>query len=254
MDKIDQRLDKLYKNWEAEYKDATTSDECEEIRKFYKLYLEKYESKYRILYQILQQDNELVGQTHLLSTQEPDSGITPSLAVLDYAQALRWKELQRGELGEDMPRQYSSISGHLTPTLPRHEDMRLDSTFNVTPEGSLGNLPAAVGGMEDGKEGSHQISEERLQGGPPTNVRTSIEGTPETLLKVAPENDVNLVESPRRIQRSREASREDAIASTKQFFASVNKRNRSITMEGPHLMLLEGMQTMYLLFLLLPLL
>ena len=45
MDKIDQRLDKLYKNWQAEYRDAIMSEDCEEIRKFYKPYLEKYESK-----------------------------------------------------------------------------------------------------------------------------------------------------------------------------------------------------------------
>ena len=44
MDKIDQRLDGLYKTWQAEYKEAVTLEECEEIRKFYKPYLEKYES------------------------------------------------------------------------------------------------------------------------------------------------------------------------------------------------------------------
>ena len=71
MDKIDQRLNELYKNWQAEYKDAVMSGECEEIRRFYSPYLEKYESKYRILYQILQQANKPVGQTSLLSTQEP---------------------------------------------------------------------------------------------------------------------------------------------------------------------------------------
>ena len=222
----------MYKNWQAEYKDPTTAEECEEIRKFYKPYLEKYESKYRILYHILQQDNKLVEQTCLLSRQEPDSGVTPSLAVLDDAQALRQKEWQRGEPGEDMPRQYSSISGHLTPALPRKEDMRLDSTLNVTPKGSLDNLPAAVGGMEEAKEETHQISEKKIQGGPSTDVRTSIEETHETLLKVTPENYINVAESSRRIQRSREVSREDAIASTRHFFASVNKRNRSTTIEG----------------------
>ena len=41
------------------------------------------------------------------------------------------------------------------------------------------------------------------------------------------------MESPRRIQRTREASREDAIASTRQFFASVNEQNRVTTMELP---------------------
>ena len=50
MDKIDQRLDKLYQIWQAGYKEAVTLEECEEIRRFYKPYLEKYESKYRILY------------------------------------------------------------------------------------------------------------------------------------------------------------------------------------------------------------
>ena len=55
MDKIDQKLDELYKNWHAEYRDAVSSEDCEEIKKFYKPYLEKYESKYRILYHLLQQ-------------------------------------------------------------------------------------------------------------------------------------------------------------------------------------------------------
>ena len=55
MDKIDQKLDELYKNWHAEYRDAVSLEDCEEIKKFYKPYLEKYESKYRILYHLLQQ-------------------------------------------------------------------------------------------------------------------------------------------------------------------------------------------------------
>ena len=55
MDKIDQKLDELYKNWHAEYRDAVPSEDCEEIKKFYKPYLEKYESKYRVLYHLLQQ-------------------------------------------------------------------------------------------------------------------------------------------------------------------------------------------------------
>ena len=82
MDKIDQRLDELYKNWHAEYRNAVSSEDCDEIRKFYKPYLEKYESKYRILYHLLQQPCSF-------STQEPTSGITPSLAALDGAQTLR---------------------------------------------------------------------------------------------------------------------------------------------------------------------
>ena len=52
MDKINQRLDELYKNWHVEYRDAVLSEDCEEIKKLYKPYLEKYESKYRILYHL----------------------------------------------------------------------------------------------------------------------------------------------------------------------------------------------------------
>ena len=35
------------------------------------------------------------------------------------------------------------------PTTSRHEDMRLDPSLNVTPEGSLGDLPSAVDHAEE---------------------------------------------------------------------------------------------------------
>ena len=206
MDKIDQRLNRLYQNWQAGHKEAVTSEECEEMRKFYKPYLEKYESKYRILYKILQQVSKEL--TRLLHPEEPTSEITPSLAALDDAPALKQKEWRRSEPGEDIPQQYSTISGHLTPTPPRYEDMRMDSTLNVAPEGSICDLIAAMGGTEETAE------------------------TPETQLKVATEKGPTQVESPRRIERTREASREDAIASTRHFFATVNRQNE-ITTELP---------------------
>ena len=203
MDKIDQRVDGLYQNWQGEYKEAVTSEECEEIRSFYKPYLEKYESKYRILYKILQQVSKEL--TRFLPLEEPTSEIIPSLAVLDDAPALKQKERSRGEPGEDIPQQYSTISGHLTPTPPRYEDMRMDSTLNVTPEGSLCDLPAAVGGIEETTE------------------------IPKIQLKVAMERGPTQVESPRRIERIREASREDAIAYTRHFFPTVNRQNETTT-------------------------
>ena len=105
MDRIDQKLADLYGNWQAEYRNAVTSKDCEEVKRFYKPYLEKYESKYRILYQMLQQANRQMGQAGLLSVQEPTSKITPSLAALDDAHALKRKEWKRGKPGEDMPQQ-----------------------------------------------------------------------------------------------------------------------------------------------------
>ena len=96
----------------------------------------------------------------------------------------------------------------MTLTSPRHEDMRLDLSLIVTPEGSHGDLPNAVN-TEETREREHQVPEERPQGTP---IETSNEGTPDTHLKVKPERNVR--ETPKRIQRTREASREDAIAST----------------------------------------
>ena len=110
MDRIDQKLADLYGNWQADYRNAVMSEECKEIKRFYKSYLEKHESKYRILYQMLQQANRQMGQVGLLSIQEPTSKITPSLAALDDAQTLRRKEWKGGEPGEDTPRQYSTVS------------------------------------------------------------------------------------------------------------------------------------------------
>ena len=73
---------------------------------------------------------------------------------------MRWREWIRGEPGEDVPQQYSTISGHLTPTSPRPEDMKLDPSLNVLPEGPLGDLLTAVN-TEEAREREHQVLEER---------------------------------------------------------------------------------------------
>ena len=109
--------------------------------------------------------------------------------------------------------------------------MRMDSTLNVTPEGSLDDIPAAVGGIEGTREGTQQIPKDER--GPSSKVITSTGEIPETHLKVATERNLTQVEFPRRIQRTREASREDAIALTRHFFASVNGQNRTTTSELP---------------------
>ena len=147
--------------------------------------------------------------------------------MLDDALALKQKEWKRGEPGEDTPQQYSTISGHLTLTPPRYEDMRMDLTLNVTPEGSLDELPAAVGGTAETSEGTQQIPDDKRN--PSSNVIPSTAETPETHLKMATERGSTQVESPRRIERTREASQEDTIASTRHFFATVNGQNRTTT-------------------------
>ena len=83
-------------------------EECEEIKRFYKPYLEKYESKYRVLYHMLQQPS-------LISTHKSASGITPSLAVFNDATSLKQREWIHSEPGEDIPHQYTSIEGCFNP-------------------------------------------------------------------------------------------------------------------------------------------
>ena len=46
MNKINQRLDGFYQNWQAEYKEAVTTEQCEEIQQFYEPYVRKYKTKY----------------------------------------------------------------------------------------------------------------------------------------------------------------------------------------------------------------
>ena len=147
MDKIDHHLHEMYKNWHAEYGNASTLEECEEIKNFYKPYLDKYESKYQVLYQLLQ-------QPRLISTRDNASGITPSLAALDDAATLKPKEWIRSEHREDLSRQYTNIDGHLTPHMPRSEDMKLEPSLHVTPEGSLVDIPTVLerGVMETSSE------------------------------------------------------------------------------------------------------
>ena len=98
----------------------------------------------------------------------------------------------------------------MTPVTPRHEKMRLDLSLNLTPEGYLNNLPAAVGNIEETREREQRHAPERRL--PEALLEITIEGNHDTHPKSKPESHTK--EVPRRIQRTREASREEAIAST----------------------------------------
>ena len=211
MDKIDYRLNELYKNWHAEYGNANTIEECEEIKSFYQPYLEKYESKYRVLYHLLQQPN-------LIPTHEGASVITPSLAALDDATTLKQREWIRSGPGEDTPHQYSSIDGCLTPHTPRSEDMKLEPSLNVTPEGSLADIPTVVK-----RETREQMPEgEMLE----TSSETAYMEFPNTSVKTTPKEPIAAV--PKSLQGTKAASRAEVLASTRQFFAAIDQRNMNI--------------------------
>ena len=68
-------------------------------------------------------------QARVSPTQVPLIRMTPSLAALDDAPALKHKEWSREEPSEKTPQMYSTMDGHLTPTAPVFEDMRIDTPF-----------------------------------------------------------------------------------------------------------------------------
>ena len=105
----------------------------------------------------------------------------------------------------------------------RCEDMRSEPSLNITPEGTLAVMPAAVE-----RERKNQVPEEGLLG---TSSETTYMRIPDTHVKTVPERSTR--EAPRIIQRTKEASREEAIASTQQFFATVDQRNTGISIRGP---------------------
>ena len=88
----------------------------------------------------------------------------------------------------------------------------------------MADIPAAIE-----KEKKSHVPEEGLLG---TSSETTYMEIPDTHVKTVLQ--VSTREAPRIIQRTKEASREEAIASTQQFFAAVDRRNASIT-AGSHI-------------------
>ena len=206
MNKIDQKLDGLYKNWQAEYKGAMTPEQCVDIQRFYEPHVRKYETKYKILYQTLKQ--AIDERKRASSPRVSASELTPSLVALEDASTLKGKEWERDKPDIEKPHMFSTKEGRLTPTVPTYEDMRIETSLSITPEESLEDLSAAMGGIED-----EQVSQQ-----PSTNAEglvTSVAppSSIETRPKVVSESSNQDVLSGR-TEVTREASREDALAAT----------------------------------------
>ena len=206
MNKIDQKLEGLYQNWQAEYKEAMTSEQCEDIQRFYEPYVRKYETKYKILYETLRQ--AIDERKRASSPRVSASELTPSLVALEDASTLKGKEWNRGEPHIETPHMYSTRDGRLTPTVPTYEDMRIETSLSMSPEESSAGLSAAVGGIA-----SEQVSQQPSTNaeGLVTNVAppSSIETRP----KEVSESSNQDVLSGRQLM-TREASREDTLVAT----------------------------------------
>ena len=83
------KLEGLYQNWQVEYKEAMTPEQCEDIQRFYEPYVQKYETKYKILYQTLRQ--ALAERKRTSSPRVSAPELTPSLVALEEASTLKEK-------------------------------------------------------------------------------------------------------------------------------------------------------------------
>ena len=220
MNKIDQRIDGLYQNWQAEYKEAMTSEQCENIQRFYEPYVRKYETKYKVLYQMLKR--AIDERNKAPSSRVSASELTPSLVALEDASTLKGKEWNKGEPDIANPHMYSTIDGRLTPTAPAYEDMKLETPLDVTPEESMEGLSAAVGGTEN--ERAPQQSPDNEEGfvtsaAPPI----SIETRPKVISEWISQEDV-----PGINEITRETSREDALAATRHVFSTATEKRSAM--------------------------
>ena len=216
MNKIDQKIQGLYQNWQAEHREAITSEQCDAIQKYYEPYVRKYETKYKILYQMLKQAIE--NKSKIPSSRVSTSELTPSLVALEDASTLKRKEWDRDKPDIEKSPMFSTREGRLTPTAPTYEDMRIETSLSVTPEESLEGLSAAVGGIE-----SEQVNQQPSTKADGVETTVAPPSSIETKPKVVSESR-DQGELPGRTEVTREASREDTLAATRHFFHTAPER------------------------------
>ena len=219
MNKIDQKIKGLHQNWQAEHREAITYEQCDAIRKFYEPHVQKYETKYKILYQMLQQalDRLKTPSSRVSVSASPRvsaSELTPSLVALDDAATLKRKECEKDKLAMEKPHVFSTKEGRLTPTAPVYEDMRTATPFHATTVESQEGLSVAEGGEEIervSQKPSDPIDESESRDVPPVSVASR----PDEI-----EERIRQEDMPSRNAITKASSREDALATTRCFFGN----------------------------------
>ena len=124
MNKTDQKLKRLYMNWQAEYEEARTTEESVDIHRFYEPQVQKYETKYRILCDALYE------LKRVSSPKGSAPELTPSVAASEDTFTLKDKERNKDKSCVETPHRYSTREGRLTPITPTYEDMRTVTPYH----------------------------------------------------------------------------------------------------------------------------
>ena len=103
MDRINQKLGDLYKNWQAVYRHAVTQD-CDEVEKFYKPSWIHKRPNLEFTIKCFSEVTRQADLADLPSTHEQTPDFTPSLAALDDALALMGREWNRNGPSEEILR------------------------------------------------------------------------------------------------------------------------------------------------------
>ena len=225
MNKIDQKLDSLYENWQAEYEEARTTEESVDIHRFYEPQVQKYETKYRML------RDALYELKRVSSPKGSAPELTPSVAASEDTFPLKDKERNRDKSCVETPHRYSIREGRLTPIVPAYEKMR-----TVTPyHGSSVETQEGLLATEKG-EGIEKVTKQPLD---PIEKSESRDVPPISVVYRPDEikERVHQENMSRKNEIPRESRREGALTTTRDFFNSVTERRSAtevpvITMTG----------------------
>ena len=104
--------------------------------------------------------------------------------------------------------------------------MRMDSTLNITPEGSLSDIPAATGGNADLMKGQQVLDAPEIKIESIQPSAAMLDQAEEISERTSNRQRAGQVDIPRRVLRMREVSQEDALASVRHFFVPGNGQTK----------------------------
>ena len=216
MNKTDQKLKRLYMNWQAEYEEARTTEESVDIHRFYEPQVQKYEMKYRILCDALYE------LKRVSSPKGSAPELTPSVAASEDTFTLKDKEGNRVKSHVETSYRNPTREGRLTPMAPTYEDMRTVTPYHGSSVETQEDLLATEkdGDIEKVTQQTLDLIEKSESRDVPP---ISEEYRPDEMKRRVHQENMS-----RKDEIPRECSREETLTTTRDFSNNVTER-RSAT-------------------------